>query len=551
MLVDLSIRNFALIEELKAVFTSGLITITGETGAGKSLLIGALGLLLGKRSGSSGIHNTAEKCVIEGTFFVEAYGLEDYFKTLNLDYEHHTVIRREILSSGKSRAFVNDTPVTLQALSKLGVRLIDIHGQHQTRELTSAAYQFEVIDAYAKVERELNSYKRGLKFLTEKQKERDQLLENQIQLQKEHAYNNHLLQELIDAKLTDPTWQNVEEEYIRLHNIEAIRSHLSTALDRLNTEQIGVIEQLRVVQMNLSNLTSFSKALQELFQRTQSITIDLDDIQTALQDELEKLDVDPNTIDLLEKRIHLLHDLQSKHQLQSISDLIAIQEKLQHKVNQTESISGSIQQLDEELQKIKTKLDDVALRIHQKRSKALPKLTAELERILKNLGMPHAAFNTELRLEAAYLPNGKDSLQFLFSANKGTAFGELKKVASGGELSRIMMGIKAILSRFKKLPTLIFDEIDTGVSGEVAQKMADLMSTMSQNLQLFSITHLPQIAASGTAHYKVFKKNSGKQTVTELKLLSSSERIREIAEMIGGKQLSDSALQHAQSLLDS
>ncbi|WP_025739969.1 DNA repair protein RecN [Aquimarina pacifica] len=549
MLQGLSITNFALIEQLQVSFDSGLTTITGETGAGKSLLLGALGLLLGKRADLTSVKDSSKKCIIEGVFDVQKYNLNAVFEELDLDYEDETIIRREILPSGKSRAFINDSPVTLQSLSALGENLIDIHSQHQTLEITTNDFQFDVLDALAGADREIESYKRGLRLLKEKRKEVDALIANQETFTKEYDYNAFLLKELEEAKLTSGELEALEERYQRLNNIEEIQEQLSGAVSIVNSEEIGVLDQLSTVNSNLSRISSYSSSLKELSERIQSVHIELKDIQVSLQNELERLDVDPQSLEETSQRLQLIHNLQVKHTASDIDELLVLMAELKEKVSKTESLTEDIEQIKNEISKIELQLDSVAEKIHKKRSKALPKLIKELEDILKALGMPNASFEASVNLQENYLTNGKDALVFLFSANKGGAYGALKKVASGGELSRIMIAIKSILSRYSQLPTIIFDEIDTGVSGEVAQKMADLMMTMSKNLQVFSITHLPQIAAKGQYQYKVYKEDVNATTITQLKLLTQEERIKEIAEMIGGKNISDSAMTHAKSLL--
>ncbi|MEW7290458.1 DNA repair protein RecN [Aquimarina sp. 2304DJ70-9] len=549
MLRGLSIKNFALIEQLQVSFDAGLITITGETGAGKSLLLGALGLLLGKRADLSSVKDSSQKCVVEGVFEISQYDLIALFEEEGLDYENETIIRREILPSGKSRAFVNDTPVTLQSLASLGVKLIDIHSQHQTLEVTTNDFQFKILDALADTHREIESYKRGLRLLKEKEKEVQGLITNQEEFNKEYDYNAFLLKELEEAKLRPKELQELEERYEKLNNIEEIQERLSGSLGIVSSEEIGISDQLNTVKANLTKIESYSSALKELSDRIQSIYIELDDVHLSLQHELEKLEADPQQLEELSKRIELIHNLQVKHSVANVEELIVITESFREKVSKTESLTEDIEVLNKEIVTIKSQLDKVAVKIHDKRKKALPKLIEELEDILKSLGMPNASFSASLDVQEKYFSNGKENLEFLFSANKGGSFGELKKVASGGELSRIMIAIKAILSRYAQLPTIIFDEIDTGVSGEVAHKMADLMMDMSKNLQVFSITHLPQIAANGQSQYKVYKEDIDNTTVTQLKLLSKEERVREIAEMIGGKSISDSALTHAKSLL--
>lgn len=549
MLRNLSIKNFALIEQLQVSFEAGLITITGETGAGKSLLLGALGLLLGKRADLNSVKNSDKKCSIEGVFDIESYNLSSFFEEKDLDFESETIIRREILPSGKSRAFINDTPVTLQALQALGVKLIDIHSQHQTLEVTSNDFQLQVIDVISGTQKAVQSYQRGLKLLKEKEKELSVLIDNRASFTKEFEYNSYMLKELEEAGLKVGELAELEEQYETLSNIEAIQERLSMSINLLGAEQTGIEDQLQEVRTGLSKISGFGSGLKELASRVDSIYIELADLGVSLQHEWDRLESDPEQLQKASARLQLLHDLQIKHGVSSIDELIVIKNELNEKVGKTESLSDDIDQLQNEIKKVQSQLDEVALKIHKKRENSLPKFIKKLEQILTDLGMPNGTFQAGITLQEKYLSAGKDTLEFLFSANKGGVYGELKKVASGGELSRIMLAIKAILSKHVSLPTIIFDEIDTGVSGEVAHKMADVMKEMSHNLQVFSITHLPQIAANGQSQYKVFKQDINETTVTNLKLLTMEERVTEIAEMIGGKDVSTSALTHAKSLL--
>ncbi|TYP72269.1 DNA repair protein RecN [Aquimarina intermedia] len=549
MLQSLSIQNYALIDQLQVSFDSGLIIITGETGAGKSLLLGALGLLLGKRADLTSVKDNTSKCVIEGVFSIADYKLQEIFEQEELDYEDETIIRREILPSGKSRAFINDTPVTLSALNAVGFHLIDIHSQHQTLEVTSNDFQFEVLDALAETEREIDSYKRGLHLLKAKEKEVKSLIASQEELTKAYEYNTFLFKELEEAKLKEDELVELEAAYETLNNIEDIQERISASIQLVGAEELGVSDQLRATKSNLHKITAYTATYKELSDRVESVAIEIEDILVSLENELDKLEADPERLTVVGQRLQLIHDLQTKHAVSSIRELLEIRDALEEKVVKTDSLNDEIEKLQSEIIAIQEQLDQVAEKIHAKREKALPKLINELETILKSLGMENATFKADVTMSDAYAFNGKDELSFLFSANKGGTYGVLKKVASGGELSRIMLSIKVILSRYTKLPTIIFDEIDTGVSGEIAHKMADLMRSMSKNLQVISITHLPQIAANGERHYKVFKEDMDASTVTRLKLLNPTERINEIAEMIGGKDISESALTHAKSLL--
>ena len=435
-------------------------------------------------------------------------------------------------------------------LSSLGTRLIDIHSQHQTLEVTTNDFQFEVLDALAGVSKEVASYKRGLKKLKEFKKKLEELTVAQVQYRKEYDYNSFLLQELSEAKLKEGELEDLESQYEALNNVEEIQERLSEALGMMNAEQVGILDQLNNARTGLGKVASFSKPLTELYNRIESAYIELDDLQGSLSIEVEQLEADPEQLQLVSQRLQLIHNLQTKHSVSTINELLQIQEELTEKVSFTENMTQDKDQLQNEIDTIKEKLDTIAEKIHHKREKALPKLTKELERILEALGMPNSRFNTTVNIKDEYYSNGKDTLEFLFSANKGSSYGTLKKVASGGELSRIMLAIKVIMSRYTQLPTIIFDEIDTGVSGEVARKMADLMLDMSQNLQIFSITHLPQIAAKGNSQYKVYKEDIKNVTTTQLRVLSEEERILEIAQMIEGKNVTDTALTHAKTLLN-
>lgn len=549
MLTQLNIQNYALISQLSINFTSGLSIITGETGAGKSILLGALGLVLGNRADLSSLKNTDKKCVVEAHFKIEDYNLEALFSSENLDYEPVTIIRREILPSGKSRAFVNDTPVTLSALTLLKVKLMNIHSQHQTLQLSDVSFQFSIIDALAKNQKRIASYKRGLKKYNSLLKELQLLQENKESAQQQYDYNLHLFNELEEAKLQADEQKQLEETLGKLNNIEDIKLNLSEALQIALNEEVGVQSLLNSLDTNLQKISSFSKEYENLSARISSIKIELDDIIFELEDANEKVDFNPNELEKTNDRLQLIYNLQKKHQVDSVEKLMTIYEELSNKVGLVEGASETIDKKQAEINDVAKKLDSVANLISVARQKSIPKLQKELEFLLAELGMPNARFSIKIQPSNNYFSNGKDELSFLFSANKGGNFGVLKKVASGGELSRIMLSIKKVLSENTKLPTIIFDEIDTGVSGEVSNKIAKIMQQMSSNMQVITITHLPQIASKGNQHYKVFKQEVNKVTTSNLKELSYDERVNEIAEMLSGKDISESALIHAKELL--
>ncbi|WP_053977587.1 DNA repair protein RecN [Mangrovimonas xylaniphaga] len=550
MLTNLSIKNYALIDELNVTFNNGLSIITGETGAGKSILLGGLSLILGKRADLGSIKDESKKCVIEATFDITNYNLKALFKSEDLDYEPQTIIRREILPSGKSRAFINDTPVTLGNLQTLGVYLLDIHSQHQTLQLTDDSFQFQVIDALAKNQELILEYGKKLKAYKGVQRELNDLNQQKIEAAKELDYNLFLLEELEKANLIDGEMEALEEEYETLNNIEEISERLGSSHGLLSDETVGVIPSLTEIKNQLSRLSSYSKNYESLFERVNSTVIELDDVFVEIERLQDQLEADPERLGVVNTKLQLIHNLMQKHVAENVGELIAIRDDLKEKVNITQNLDDVISKKEQEQKVIEKDLNELALKIHKSRNTAIPELQKQLEKLLSVLGMPNARFQIGLELSKQFYNNGKDDLEFLFSANKGGQFNELKKAASGGELSRIMLAIKSILSKYQQLPTIMFDEIDTGVSGEISDKMGVLMQEMSKTMQVFTITHLPQVAAKGDAHYKVFKTDIDEVTQTQLKRLTHDERIVEIAQMLGGIDVSNSALEHAKQLLN-
>ena len=549
MLTQLSINNYALINHLSIDFSSGLSIITGETGAGKSILLGALGLVLGNRADLSSLKDTSTKCIVEAKVAISNYSLQDFFISVDLDYEPETIIRREILPSGKSRAFVNDTPVTLNILNELRSKLIDVHSQHQTMQLSDASFQFEILDALANNTDRIASYKRGFIQLSVLKKELLSLETLQKEANKQYDYNLHLFTELEEANIKVDEQLGLEEKLEKLNNIEDIKLNLSESLELSMHEEVGLQNLLNTLEFKISKIASFSKEYQELADRITSIKIEMDDIVSELETANEYVDFNPNEVEEINDRLQLLYNLQKKHYVNSNQELLLVFEELSDKVRQVESAEGDLNHKKEKISAISLKLDVVAEKISKARTSAIPNLTKQLEFLLTDLGMENARFSIKATLTNTYFSNGKDHLEFLFSANKGGNFGELKKVASGGELSRIMLSVKKVLSENTQLPTIIFDEIDTGVSGEVSNKIGAIMGQMGNNMQVIAITHLPQIAAKGSSHYKVYKEEINGVTTTNLKQLSTEERIKEIAEMLSGKDISDSAMIHAKELL--
>jgi len=550
MITALSINNFALIEKLAIDFSQGFSIITGETGAGKSILLGALGLVLGKRADLSSLKNKEEKCIIEAHFDIANYQLQSFFEANDLDYADDTILRREILPSGKSRAFINDTPVTLQELQDLSGFLIDVHSQHQTQELSEDQFQFQIIDAVASNEAILSKYTIELKRYKKDKSELEHLNKSLQSIIKEQDYNAFLLEELQAASLQMGDQLELESQFEQLNNVEFIKENLGRTIVLADDEPYGILNSLQEMRNSLQKLAPFSENYQTLFERIDSTYIEIKDAVQELQTIADSVLHDPDQLERVQQKLQTLYALQKKHQVTSVEELIEIQKELEIKVDSLSELETAIKNLEEQLQKTETILDALADKIHNNRVEAIPVLIEKWKEILSQLGMPNVRFKIDLNPNTGYLLNGKDELQFLLSANKGTDFGLLKKVASGGELSRIMLATKAVLAKYSQLPTIIFDEIDTGVSGEIAHKMGEIMKTMSENMQVFAITHLPQIAAKGATHFKVFKSTLGENTITELKVLNEEERVIEIAQMLSGTDVSESALNHAKALLN-
>jgi DNA repair protein RecN (Recombination protein N) len=550
LLTKLTIKNYALIENLNVSFNNGLSIITGETGAGKSILLGGLSLILGKRADLTVINDASSKCIVEATFDIANYDLKELFKQQDLDYEPETIIRREILPSGKSRAFVNDSPVNLNVLSVLGEHLIDIHSQHQTLDLTNNDFQFDILDALAKNQNALLDYKDNLSEYKTAIKDLEKLLKRKSEAIKEHDYNSFLLNELLEAELNSINLDDLEEEQATLSNVEFVTEELNLSNQLLTEEQIGVLQSLSALKSSFSKLSGISKTYEELYNRIVSSYIEMDDLQSEIEELQDGLELNPERLEEVNSKLQSINNLLQKHTAENIEELLTIQYELDEKVQSYESIDDNINKKQQDIKLQTKKLDDLAKLIHDNRKKVIPEFIQQMESILKDLGMPNAKFKIDLGLSDEFNSNGKDTIELLFSANKGSEFLPLKKAASGGELSRIMLAIKSILTKYMNLPTIMFDEIDTGVSGEISTKMAEIMHQMSRSMQVFSITHLPQIAAKGDNHFKVYKEDINDKTTTHLVKLNQDDRIVEIAQMLGGKKISTSAIAHAKQLLN-
>lgn len=550
MLQSLSIKNYALIDDIKVDLEAGLTMITGQTGAGKSIILGALGLLLGSRAQLDAARDRSKKCVIEGHFNIGSYRLGSFFEREDLDFDEHTIIRRELLPSGKSRAFVNDTPVTLTVLSALGAVLIDVHSQHQTLNLGQADFSFYILDALAQTRDELRIYQEKRTHWLATKKQLDQLMDGQAAALKELDYNSFLLNELLEVNLPEVDEQALDQELATLSNVEQLEQGLGESYGLLNDPDTGVSDKLRLLNQKLGPLASVSPAFEALVQRAQSIQIEIDDIQQEVYDALEKLERDPERLQVVEQLSQKLYDLKRKHAVTELSELVRIKDTLSQKVQLATDNDAVIQEAEQALEKATTALEEAAQVLNTNRQAKIPMIQQGIEAVLRQLEMPDARFAFALTPSQEYGAFGKVQLEVLFSANLGIDPAPLKRAASGGELSRVMLAIKSLLAKNISLPTLIFDEIDTGVSGSIANKMGDLMQQMGRSMQVICITHLPQVAAKGDVQYKVYKEVQDERTVTMISRLNQEERIAEIAQMLGGQKLSESAINHAKELLN-
>ena len=550
MLKNLSIKNYALIDDLNVDFNNGLTIITGETGAGKSILINALSLLLGKRSDSSSINNLNKKCIVEATFDLSNYNLKNVFADNNLDYDTDTIIRREILPSGKSRAFVNDSPVILNQLSSISQYIIDIHSQHQNLDLVNIDFQFDVIDSVSNNNKLLKEYK--VKFLKYKnyKSELNLIKDSKLELSKAFDYNNHLLEEINNLNISDINLDELENSYKELSNFEDIKSDLNLSSSILNDNEHGIISLMSKLNSNLKDLSFKSNSFLSLYNRLNSIYIDLDDISKDIQASNDRLTNSPVELSEIGDLLSKINNVLRKHSVDNLNDLIIIQSDLTTKVSKSNNIDDEIHTLNSLIKAMESELLVLSKQLNSNRVNVIPNLVKNLKEILGDLGMKSAQFLIEISPVEDFLFNGMDKLEFKFSANKGSDFKLLKYSASGGEISRIMLAIKSIIANYKKLPTLMFDEIDTGVSGEVSNKIGDIMQEMSSRMQIFTITHLPQIAAKGESHFKVYKTEMDNSTTTNLIKLNNQDRIVEIAKMLEGDNISNSAVAHAKQLLN-
>ncbi|AUD01587.1 DNA repair protein RecN [Spirosoma pollinicola] len=548
MLSHLLIKNYALIDELELSPDRELNIVTGETGAGKSIILGAIGLLLGNRADTRVLYNPEQKCIIEGTFGVSGYRIEQIFEEEELDYSDICIVRREISVSGKSRAFVNDTPVNLETLRRITSEMMDIHSQHDSVLLGSNEYQLEIVDTYAQNEGFLRHYRSDYQTYRAKKAHLDQLQTEASAMRKEFDYNNFLYEELVKAQLVPDEQESLEQELTILENAEDIKERLQVAYEYLDNTEQSVIDFLKGTVSNLAYISKLSDQYEQLQQRAQSSLIELRDLADEISLEQDRVEIDDTRAETIRERLNLIYQLQTKHQAKNVAALIELRDELGQKVSKVLNLDDALTDARAQADAARAQLQTSADALSSSRKQVLQPIEAEIGHLLNDLGMPNASLkiNAETGKPTA---SGVDTISFLFSANKGVKPQQLKNVASGGEFSRLMMAIKYILASKRSLPTIVFDEIDAGVSGEIAIKMGNMMRDMAHSHQIIAITHLHQIAGQGTAHYFVYKDHSAAKTVSRMKKLTLDERVNEIAQMIGGKNPSPSALKNAREIL--
>lgn len=548
MLKSLSIANYALIQSLEMEPCASLNMITGETGAGKSIMLGAVGLLLGNRADTKTLFDEEKKCIVEGIFDIKNYRLQDFFKNEDLDFEDVCIIRREISPNGKSRAFINDTPVRLEVLKELGKSLMDVHSQHDSLQLGEGKFQLDLIDAYTQSQQEFTSYSQAYSDYQKAKRAYEKLVEQASALKKEADFNQFQLEELSSLSLKSEEQEELESDQEILENADEIKSKIQEILMQLQDEQFGGLNMLSHANLGIQQLGRFAQKFEPFKERFQSILIELKDIAESLEDEDSKVEVDFEKLEAIRERLSKIYQLQQKHGLDSVDELIALEKELADKAFQIENLDEQLENLKSEMHAAHKSLLEKGALLSKKRKTGFQAFSKELIALLVQLGMENAQveFSHQLITPSKH---GLDQIDLLFSANKGVKPQALKLVASGGEFSRLIFGIKYIMADKMALPTLIFDEIDTGVSGEVALQMVRMMQQIAKNHQVVCISHLPQVAAKGDQHYFVYKDNSSARTISKIRLLESKERIIEIAKMIAGSNPSESAFESAKELL--
>ena len=552
MLREVHIRNYVLIDRLDIDFTDGFSVMTGETGAGKSIILGALNLLLGGRADSKTLSQGADKCTIEGCFSVGGYGLEQFFQDNDLDFDaDNTIMRRELLASGKSRAFINDTPVTLNQLRDLGCRLIDIHSQHQNLALGTQSFQLDVIDTIAANSQCKDDY---VNSFEEWHNLKEELARLKAEFESDNTDREYLefqLEGLDNARLQDGELEELEQESDILNHAEEIKQDLFSASQILESDEEGCVQKLRIALQSLRAAQKNYPQAEELAERLDSCLIEIKDIAATVDDAQESVNFDPARLEQVNERLDLIYSLLKKHKKENIAQLLELADSIRTRLDRTGSYEFDIEQLTKKTESARKSMEQKAAELTKTRKKAAETIIRDIKELLVPLGIPNVQFSVEMQPAAAYDRTGHDDLRFMFSANKSVPMQELQAVASGGEIARVMLSIKSLMAGVRALPTVIFDEIDTGVSGAVAEKMALLMKQMARGgRQVLAITHLPQIAALGQTHYKVFKTDEGDATHTRISVLEGNDRIQEIAGMMSGSTLTQQALDNAKALLD-
>ena len=550
MLTKLKIKNFAIIEDLEVDFSDGMTCITGETGAGKSILLGGLSLVLGKRADLSCMFDSSRKCIVEATFQISKYSLKKFFETYDLDYSDETILRREILPKGKSRAFVNDTPVNLNLLEKISVNLIDIHSQNDTQSFLESEYQFQVLDALAGNDELLILYKKTLKSLKNTIKEYKEALFFQSESRNTFELDNFLLEELRSSNLKIGMHEELLGKVNELNSIEYFQNKIANSIQIIELDSYGILDKFNELSQNILGMYEKSNRYESLNDRIRQIYIELEDILEDLKSQFDLLEINPEKLAELNSQIDHLTSLYLKHKVKNVDDLILIKQKLEKNIDRSSKFDEKLVYLEKKQKELENKLKKYSGELSLNRKKTILILEKELKTLVNKMGMQQAEFKIELNKGNEFYDNGTDQISFMFSANRGSSFKTLKKVVSGGELSRITLAIKAILSQYKKLPTLVFDEIDSGVSGKISNSIAEVMGTMSTKLQVFTITHLPQVAAKGNHHFRVKKKVENDKTITFLEVLNQNSRIEEIAKMLSGNRVTKTAIQHAKQLMN-
>ena len=551
MLQSLYIQNYALIDTLDICFDTGFSVITGETGAGKSIILGAIGLLLGQRADSKAIKNGANRCIVEARFNISEYRMEAFFEENDLEYDkNECILRRELLASGKSRAFINDVPASLTQMKELGEKLIDVHSQHQNLLLNKEGFQLGVIDLVAQNEKVLLDYKKLYSSYKECCRKLEETIEEAEKNKADEDYVRFQLEQLEEARLYEGEQEELEQEAELLSHAEEIKAGLYKVNETFSSEEQGILPVLKEALNTLRGLNSIYPATEELSDRLENSYIELKDIELEIDRHNENIEFNPERLEIVNERLNLIYSLQQKHRVKTVNELLEIREAYQTRLNAITSSEDLIAELTEKKEKLSRQVIKLAAELTKQRKSAAKEIEKQMQSRLIPLGMPNIQFKVELTPDKEPDANGMDKVAFLFSANKNSALQNVATVASGGEIARVMLSIKALIAGTMNLPTIIFDEIDTGVSGEIAEKMACIMQEMGQNgRQVISITHLPQIASLGSAHYKVYKKDNETETTSHIRKLTEEERVEEIAHMLSGSTLTEAAINNAKALL--